>query len=57
MNRADHIEDGWTQVGAPYFKRATDYFNSKYPRLLLIVLSGEIPWCRANIVGNRVVYS
>ena len=33
------------------------YFTSRYKRVLFVVLSDDIPWCRQNVRGKDVVYS
>lgn len=49
--------EGWLEHGQSYFKRSMNYFQQCYDRVQFIILSDDIGWCKANIVGKDVVYS
>jgi len=48
---------GWAKPNPGYFNRSMDYYRACHPRVLFVVLSNDIRWCRRNVVGDRVVYS
>ena len=48
---------GWTEPEADYFNRSMAYYSACHPRVLFVVLSNDMKWCRRNVVGDHVVYS
>ena len=48
---------GWADQEPDYFNRSMAYYNACHPRVLFIVLSDDIQWCRRYIVGDHIVYS
>jgi len=48
---------GWTEPEPDYFNRSMAYYSACHPRVLFVVLSNDMRWCRSNVVGDHVVYS
>jgi len=48
---------GWSAPEPDYFSRSMAYYSACHPRVLFVVLSTDMRWCRRNVVGDHVVYS
>jgi len=48
---------GWSEPEPDYFNRSMAYYCACHPRVLFVVLSNDMRWCRRNVVGDHVVYS
>jgi len=48
---------GWSEAEPDYFNRSMAYYSACHPRVLFVVLSNDVRWCRRNVVGDHVVYS
>ena len=51
------INYGYVTADAPYLKRAIDYFRKRFTKVIFIVCSDDIDWCKDNISGSDVVFS
>ena len=48
---------GWAEPEPDYFNRSMAYYSACHPRVLFVVLSNDMRWCRRNVVGDHVIYS
>jgi len=62
VRRTDHITPmmqryGWPIPTMDYFRQSMSYFTSCLERVLFVVLSDDIEWCRTHIRATDIVYS
>lgn len=51
------IQKGNAVVGMGFFKKAMNYFKEKYGRVVFIIISNDMGWCRQHLRGKNIVYS
>ena len=57
LNTQNQRSYGWAEPEQDYFNRSMEYYSACHPRVLFVVLSNDMRWCRRNVVGDHVVYS
>ena len=56
-NTENQRKRGWADQELDYFNRSMAYYSACHQRVLFVVLSDDIQWCRRNVVGDHIVYS
>ena len=48
---------GYTVATAKYIQHAMDYFMGKFPKIVFIVCSDDITWCKQTMKGDNIIFS
>lgn len=54
MNSRRELSRGYNVATVEYFKKAFQYFREKFKRLLFLVVSDDLNWCKKNLKGEDV---
>jgi len=57
FNNPTMERNGWPRPTMDYFQRSMSYFTSCLERILFVVLSDDLAWCRKHIHATDIVYS
>ncbi|XP_064609869.1 galactoside alpha-(1,2)-fucosyltransferase 2-like [Liolophura sinensis] len=50
------VEYGYVVATREYLQRATDFFRSRFNRVIFVVCSEDLGWCKKNVRGGDVVF-
>ena len=62
IRRGDFVSDyfsnlGFTIADGNYTRKAMDWHRTRSNKVLFVVVSDDIPWCKGNIKGKDVIFS